>query len=304
MRDNVIKRGAHTFKKKIKPPKGYPPEEGRYTRGNDYSPVALCVILNTFDFQIPSELEELVMVGLDTGAALSGMLQTENIEIEKIVCNIVANPNIRYIVLCGREACGHLPGETLIRLVENGVDERERIIGSNAPTPYLPNIPREVIERFREQITIIDLIGCMDREVVFEAVKCCYQENSIDFSYKKRKYRLYDPGAFGEPLFHKIIWKVEKPWLADGRCGELALTMRDVTDVKRNKKRMGIIRYLSGIMQAHKGELKDIFDLSDWELNFHLDMLKKRGGFVEIYKDMVMITKEGEYLVEILKEKR
>ena len=27
---------------KVKPPDGYPPEEGRYVRGNDYSPVAVC----------------------------------------------------------------------------------------------------------------------------------------------------------------------------------------------------------------------------------------------------------------------
>ena len=40
-------------------------------RGNDYSPVVVCVILDTFDFAIPEELNELVMVGEDSGAALS-----------------------------------------------------------------------------------------------------------------------------------------------------------------------------------------------------------------------------------------
>jgi tetrahydromethanopterin S-methyltransferase subunit A len=68
---------------KVKPPDGYPPEEGRYVRGNDYSPVAVCVILDTFDFAIPVELNGLVMAGVDSGAALSGMLQTENIGMEK-----------------------------------------------------------------------------------------------------------------------------------------------------------------------------------------------------------------------------
>ena len=99
---------------KVKPPDGYPPEEGRYVRGNDYSPVAVCAILDTFDFAIPPELNELVMGGVDSGAALSGMLQTENIGLEKMICNTVANPNIRYIVLCGRESPGHLPGESLL----------------------------------------------------------------------------------------------------------------------------------------------------------------------------------------------
>src|SRR4030043_1871082 len=144
---------------KAKPPDGYPPEEGRYVRGNDYSPVAVCPILDTFDFAIPPELNEVVMSGIDSGAALSGMLQTENIGLEKITCNIVPNPNIRYVVLCGRESSGHLPGETLLALKQNGVDEKKQVIGSTAPTPYLHNLPVEGIERFKRQIvTVVNLL--------------------------------------------------------------------------------------------------------------------------------------------------
>jgi len=287
---------------KIKPPEQYPPEEGRYTRGNDYSPVAVCVILDTFDFAIPMELEMLVMAGLDAGAALSGLLQTENIGIEKLVCNIAANPNIRYLVLCGREAYGHLPGNTLIKLVENGVDKKGRCIGATAPTPYLPNIPKEVIEGFRKQITIVDLLECLDQDVVSEAVRCCYQENPTEFSYKGEKYQLYDPGAFGEPLLHKIIWKVKEPWLAKDEKEKPAIDMKAMMDIRRNKKRVGIIKYLKGVKQVHKDELKDILSLSDFELKLHIGMLKK-GHFVDIYEDVVMITEDGEYLVEMLKDK-
>jgi len=43
---------------KIKPAEGYPPEEGHYLRGNDYSPVAVVVIL-TYDYdKIPKEIED------------------------------------------------------------------------------------------------------------------------------------------------------------------------------------------------------------------------------------------------------
>jgi len=286
---------------KVKLPEEYPPEEGRYARGNDYSPIAVCVILDTFDFQIPGELEELVMAALDAGSALAGMLQTENIGIEKMVCNLAANPNIRYLAVCGEESPGHLVGDAVVALVKNGIGEKKRIIGAKAPTPYLYNLPLEVIERFRQQITVLDLVGCMDMDVVSEAVKSCYQENPTDFSYKGKKYQLYDQGAFGEPLLHKIIWTVKKPWLAQGERKQPTLAMKDLMEVRRNKKRKGIIKYLSGVTQAHKGELKDIFALSDWELKYHLGMLKK-GHFVDIYEDMVMITEEGEYLAEMLKE--
>ncbi|MGB9618966.1 MAG: hypothetical protein ACPL7K_00980, partial [Armatimonadota bacterium] len=64
---------------KVQPPAGYPPEEGRYVRGNDLSPVAVCVILKWREDEIPEGIEKLVRVGVESGAALSGTLQTENI---------------------------------------------------------------------------------------------------------------------------------------------------------------------------------------------------------------------------------
>jgi tetrahydromethanopterin S-methyltransferase subunit A len=209
---------------KIDTPAGYPPEKGRYARGNDYSPVAVCVILDTFDFTIPPELEELLMAGLDTGAALSGMLQTENIGMEKMICNIVANPNIRYIILCGREAAGHLPGQALLRLMEGGVDEKRRIVGSNAPTPYLFNLSAEAIERFRTQIVaVVNMLGepgetnrstpGLDPKVVGKAVWSCFQEAPVQF----QGYSLYDMGAYPEPpLVQKVVWKASKPWEVAG----------------------------------------------------------------------------------------
>jgi hypothetical protein len=44
----------------------YPPEEGRYLRGNDYSPVVVVVVLNCADDKISKELEELVRVGVES----------------------------------------------------------------------------------------------------------------------------------------------------------------------------------------------------------------------------------------------
>jgi tetrahydromethanopterin S-methyltransferase subunit A len=204
---------------KVKPPDGYPPEQGRYVRGNDYSPVAVCVILDTFDFAIPAELNELVMAGADSGAALSGMLQTENIGLEKMVCNIVANPNIRYVVLCGRESAGHLPGESLLALKQNGVTETRQILGTKAPTPHLYNIPSELIERFRNQIMgVINLlcqpgekdisVAGLDPKTTQKAVRSCYQEEPVLFM----GYELYDIGAYPEPaICHKIASRLGQP---------------------------------------------------------------------------------------------
>jgi tetrahydromethanopterin S-methyltransferase subunit A len=250
---------------KVKPPDGYPPEEGRYVRGNDYSPVAVCVILDTFDFAIPVELNELVMAGVDSGAALSGMLQTENIGLEKMVCNIVANPNIRYIVLCGRESVGHLPGESLLALKQNGVTNTKQIIGTRAPTPYLYNIPWELIERFRNQIISVINLLCQPGErdtsvpglnpkVVAKAVQSCYQEEPVLFM----GYTVYDIGAYYEPaICHKIASKLSQPQQDILQPGKSKLAMGLVLHKflpKTNCKKCGKRTCLAFAIELAKGK--------------------------------------------------
>lgn len=194
---------------KVNPHPDYPPEEGRYIRGNDFSPVAVAIILNCDADKIPSELEKLVRTGIESGAALSGTVQTENIGFEKIVCNVVANPNIRHLILGGPESEGHLTGEALKALISNGVDEKKRIIGTNAPHPLLFNLPMEFIERFRRQIALIDLQFEGNPDIFRKAVWSCYQEKPTEF----QGYCLYDPGAYHEPsLSGRITWHVTQPW--------------------------------------------------------------------------------------------
>lgn len=194
---------------KVAPHGDYPPEEGRYIRGNDFSPVAVAIILNCDADKIQPELERLVRAGIESGAALSGTVQTENIGFEKIVCNVVANPNIRYLVLGGPESEGHLTGEALKALISNGVDRKKRIVGTNAPHPFLFNLPMEFIERFRKQVSLIDLQFEGDANIMRKAVWSCYQENAVEF----RGYSLFDPGSFPEPpLSGRITWRVTQPW--------------------------------------------------------------------------------------------
>jgi tetrahydromethanopterin S-methyltransferase subunit A len=194
---------------KVRPHPDYPPEEGRYLRGNDSSPVAVAIILNTDADKVPPEIEKLVRAGIESGAALSGTVQTENIGFEKIVCNIVANTNIRYLVLGGPESEGHLTGEAMKALIKNGVDAKKRIIGSDSPHPFLFNLPMEFIERFRKQVALIDLQFNADPDIIRQAVWSCYQEEPVEF----KGYPLYDLGAYSEPpLSGKITWRVTQPW--------------------------------------------------------------------------------------------
>lgn len=219
---------------KVNPHPNYPPEEGRYVRGNDFSPVAVAIILNCDADKIPPDLERLVRMGVETGAALSGTVQTENIGFEKIICNVVANPNIRYLVLGGPESEGHRTGEALKALLSNGLDDKKRILGTSAPHPLLFNLSIEMIERFRRQVTLVDLQFEGDPEVIRQAVWSCYQESPVDF----RGYSLYDPGAYPEPpLSGQITWRVTQPWAEPADVGERQAMARAKALIERLRAR-------------------------------------------------------------------
>jgi len=116
--------------------------------------------------------------------AIYGRLKTENIGIEKIVANIISNPNIRFLVLCGDDIRGHRSGKSLIALNKNGIDSQNRIIDAPGAIPYIENISKEAIIRFQKQIETIDLIGIRDPK---------------DIDKKIRDFLDRSPGCFGEP---------------------------------------------------------------------------------------------------------
>ena len=190
--------------KKFKLTYDWPIEQGKYLVSNPLSPVGVAVILTTPYDKIPKETEELVRIGVEKGAGISGTLQTANIGIEKIVVNLISNPNIRYLILTGRES-GHFPADAVRALFKNGTDEKGYILNTKAPTAILKNIPKEAIGRLRQQVQLIDLSGTTNTAILERAVWSCYQENETSFEVEGRKYLLYDNGAFTEqPIVYRL----------------------------------------------------------------------------------------------------
>ena len=134
----------------------WPVELGEYVLGDPASPVAVCTLGSD---SLPAALSDRIGRG---AFALAGRTHTENIGIEKIVRNIVANPGIRFLVLCGREPKGHLPGTSLLELARNGIDDAQRIIGSPGQRPFLRNLGQAEVARFRVQVEIINQRGSED----------------------------------------------------------------------------------------------------------------------------------------------
>jgi tetrahydromethanopterin S-methyltransferase subunit A len=171
----------------------WPSVPGRYYVGNRNSCVAVCT-LSSIDllenFNRPEYLENIALVGKDV---------TENVGIEKIVQNTISNPRIRFLILCGRESEGHSVGQGLKSLVENGIDENNRIIDARGPIPFVKNLTREQVESFRRQVKIVDLIGCEDIPTILAKAEECEKinpgifEGSVEMKEIKTIVADYDP---------------------------------------------------------------------------------------------------------------
>jgi hypothetical protein len=91
----------------------------------------------------------------------------------------------------------------------NGINEKKRIVGTDAPHPFLYNLSNVFVERFRKQISLVDLQFQGDPGVIRKAVWACYQEEPVEF----QNYTLYDKGAYPEPaLSGRILSRVTRPW--------------------------------------------------------------------------------------------
>jgi tetrahydromethanopterin S-methyltransferase subunit A len=101
--------------------------------------------------------------GIDLSAlAIAGNITTENLGVEHLVKNVIANPFIRHLVLFGTEIQGHLPGDALLSLHENGADPNGRINRARGARPVLKNLTQLEIEQFMSQVQILNLVGNTD----------------------------------------------------------------------------------------------------------------------------------------------
>ncbi|WAI01942.1 tetrahydromethanopterin S-methyltransferase subunit A [Methanogenium organophilum] len=155
---------------KKSPASGWPIIQGDYHSGSAESCVAVCTFGSHLDEQ-----------GIcDAGAAICGSCKTENLGLEKLIANTISNPNIRFVIFCGTEVKGHLSAQSLKALHENGV-EGGKIVGSQGAIAFIENLDAAAIERFQQQVEIIDIMESEDMGAITAKITECAGK---------------DPGAF------------------------------------------------------------------------------------------------------------
>ncbi|MBP1946963.1 tetrahydromethanopterin S-methyltransferase subunit A [Methanobacterium petrolearium] len=152
---------------KKEPAEGWPVINGDYVVGDPQSCVAGATLA--------SHIEEVLV---DAGAAIAGPCKTENLGIEKMMANLISNPNIRFLVLCGSEVQGHITGQSIEALHANGVDpDKRKIVGATGAIPFIENIPDEAIQRFQQQLEIVSMIDVEDAAAIQSQVKECIEKD-------------------------------------------------------------------------------------------------------------------------------
>jgi len=90
-----------------------------------------------------------------------GRLLSENKGVDEIIKFTKKNTLLKHILVCGDDVNGHLPGQTLISVKENGIDISKRVMKTSGAYPFL-TCSSEDVEFFRHQVTIINRIGLKD----------------------------------------------------------------------------------------------------------------------------------------------
>ena len=176
------------------PADGWPVISGDYIVGDPESPVAVTTLASHIEADL-------------SGAAIAGPCKTENLGIEKVVANIISNPNIRFLILSGAEVQGHITGQSIKALYENGADpDKKKIIGATGAIPFVENIPLDGIERFQQQLEIIDLIDTEDIGAIQSKINECVEK---------------DPGALEEdPIVMEVDEENERLVIVDEKDDE------------------------------------------------------------------------------------
>jgi len=139
------------------------PGEYHVVQRAEFSPVAVSTLSS-------AALADDLASKAPSGLRIVGKTETENIGVEKVVKNIISNPEICVLIVVGQESKGHRSGATLLSLARTGVDMRMRVIDSPGRRPILKNVTVDEVDAFKRQVNVIDMIGEMSTRSIAKAI--------------------------------------------------------------------------------------------------------------------------------------
>jgi tetrahydromethanopterin S-methyltransferase subunit A len=178
----------------------WPVVAGSYEVGDPQGSVAVCTLTTETLFAPLVRLP---------GVAIAGKVYTANLGITRIVLNVTANPAIRFLLICGKDSPLFHPGQSLVALVERGVDAERRIVGAIGYEPVLSTLAPERVAQFRRQVEVVDWAGEEDLSALEEGVGGLVARNpgrftagdgSAGMPQAEEQFTPIRPGGMREPL--------------------------------------------------------------------------------------------------------
>ena len=273
----------------------WPPLPGAYATGTPHGQIAVCTLASHELFAPLAKLP---------GVAIAGRVYSANLGIEKMIANVVANPSIRFLFVCGKESPYFRTGQALSALFTHGVASEGRIMEATGHMPVLSHIDITTIERFRKQVELVNCIGETNIEKLtttlqeFSSRKVgIYQGTSLEQQVQAtnssmgdgfkpvrlgghRESLAYDPKGFfiitldrqvGEILVHHYGPDHSPAHVVQGRNGEailLALLREELISQKSHAGYLG-----AELAKAETALHLDLFYEQDRPLRLHQDVI-------------------------------
>ena len=134
----------------------WPLYSGNYRVFNPQGKIAVCSLTS----------DNLMSEPFSDEIAIIGTVVTPNLGIERIILNTISNPNIRHLVLCGKDSPIFKAGQAIECLFTYGIDKEKRIINADGHFPFLKNLSEDEITHFLNQIELIDIKNERELEVI------------------------------------------------------------------------------------------------------------------------------------------
>jgi hypothetical protein len=174
----------------------WPVTAGAYVVGDPSAMVAVCALTSR---------DILTQVAALPGVAIAGRLITCNLGIEKIVVNVCANPNIRALLICGRDSPIFQPSQSLRSLFEHGIDGNKHIIGANGYLPVLQGVNSGAVEEIRRRISVVDRTGLNDVSEIGREVTLLVDRLALEPAQVAGKIGYGLPSADDDEVKFKIL---------------------------------------------------------------------------------------------------
>jgi tetrahydromethanopterin S-methyltransferase subunit A len=177
----------------------WPVSPGGYTVADPTAPIAVCTLT---DHALTDQVAH-PSAGL-AGVAIAGWVHTANLGIERIVTNLTANPNIRFLLVCGADSPLFGPGQTLAALAARGISPDKVVLGATGYEPVLHGITQQQVARFRDQIELVDHTGTTDLDALAHAARSLLARNPGPLRTPDTASVIAPSERFDQPRFSSI----------------------------------------------------------------------------------------------------